>query len=527
VFTSFIKKYLTTKNILLVTFFLSFFLLVRWNLITAPFERDEGNYAYSAWLIRKGIMPYENTFPNKPPMIIYTYLASQIFFGDHIWSPRVLMVISSLIVIFVLGLIVKMEYGSFAAWLSAFLLSLMLILPGGYGGNFLADIYYAANTEIFMILPLVVLLYLFRRYREKAGLKIWFLAGVMSSLALNYKPICLLIIVYIFVCWILDSWKQQKSISYLSKNIMAAFVGLLFSSVIIYLPFLVSDGGRKVFDQLINYTGCYVKSNDWLITFDRLISRIIILLKYYWFLYVLFIYFLIKKPKHWLFYLGLFLISYFSVAPSIIGHFFIQTIPFFLIIIVISVGEIRKEKIFKGKGGLLVVAVFITILWPLRQMFTKSPQEIGLWVYGPYDQYYEAEFIGKKISEITKPDDFVFNEGDDGEIIYFSQRRSAVRLEFTGSLISDCKMLKNYQADYYNDIKSNNPQVIVLCLRGSCGYVWNNEKIRPFTDYLIGIINEGYRVVGGWIPNNEGGYWLEPIKTEDIPYARTVIFKKK
>src|SRR2546426_528063 len=53
------------------------FLAVRWNTFAAPFERDEGEYAYAAWLMRQGILPYENSFMQKPPMVIYTYLAGQ------------------------------------------------------------------------------------------------------------------------------------------------------------------------------------------------------------------------------------------------------------------------------------------------------------------------------------------------------------------------------------------------------------------------------------------------------------------
>src|SRR4030066_2222634 len=123
-----LTRFFTLRNTLLGISLLVFFLALRWNSFNAPFERDEGVYAYSAWIMRKGIMPYEYSFPYKPPMIIYTHMLSQVVFGDVIWGPRVLNALASIAVIVLVGLIAKKEFGKRAAWISAFLLSLMLIL---------------------------------------------------------------------------------------------------------------------------------------------------------------------------------------------------------------------------------------------------------------------------------------------------------------------------------------------------------------------------------------------------------------
>lgn len=57
-----LKKAFTLKNIIFLTVLFLFLLLLRWNSFEMPFERDEGEYAYSAWILRRGIMPYENSF---------------------------------------------------------------------------------------------------------------------------------------------------------------------------------------------------------------------------------------------------------------------------------------------------------------------------------------------------------------------------------------------------------------------------------------------------------------------------------
>ncbi|MBP5788048.1 MAG: glycosyltransferase family 39 protein, partial [Kiritimatiellae bacterium] len=47
---------------------------LQWNWFSMPLERDEGEYAYAAWLMRTGKgVPYRDSFLQKPPMIVYTY----------------------------------------------------------------------------------------------------------------------------------------------------------------------------------------------------------------------------------------------------------------------------------------------------------------------------------------------------------------------------------------------------------------------------------------------------------------------
>lgn len=52
--------------------------LLCFNTIASPFQRDEGEYAYSAQLLREGGVPYKEAFMQKPPMIIYTYYLAKL-----------------------------------------------------------------------------------------------------------------------------------------------------------------------------------------------------------------------------------------------------------------------------------------------------------------------------------------------------------------------------------------------------------------------------------------------------------------
>ncbi|HWF20235.1 MAG TPA: hypothetical protein VG754_13280, partial [Verrucomicrobiae bacterium] len=66
------------------------FVALRWNNYDAPLIRDEGEYFYSAALLKQGIAPYANSFLQKPPMIIYTYAFATTVLPNSYWSARFL-----------------------------------------------------------------------------------------------------------------------------------------------------------------------------------------------------------------------------------------------------------------------------------------------------------------------------------------------------------------------------------------------------------------------------------------------------
>ena len=80
-------------------------IILRWNSFNIPLIRDEGEYAYSAWLLLKGISPYLNSFLQKPPLIIYSYALPQLFGLAEPWAFRFLACLFVLGATFLTGLI--------------------------------------------------------------------------------------------------------------------------------------------------------------------------------------------------------------------------------------------------------------------------------------------------------------------------------------------------------------------------------------------------------------------------------------
>ena len=166
----------------------AFFILFRWNNFNIPLIRDEGEYAYSAWLLTHNIAPYLNAFMQKPPMIIYTYALAQLISPGIYWMPRILAYAAVALATVLIGLIARREFGKGAGLAAAWLVTPMLLLP--------MVRQYPANVEMFLMLPLMAVLAFYVFKRNKASALHWFWAGVFSAITILYKPTVFLILLY-------------------------------------------------------------------------------------------------------------------------------------------------------------------------------------------------------------------------------------------------------------------------------------------------------------------------------------------
>src|SRR4030042_2404782 len=170
------------NNLVFVILLIIFLLFLRWNSFNTPFERDEGEYAYSAWIMTTGKgVPYKDSFLQKPPMIIYTYMLSYFINPNAVWPSRVLASIFILASALLVYAIVEKNNGEKPARISAFF-SIILLSAPFYNAL-------SANTELFLIPPLLAVVYIYVRHKVEACGFEWFITGVLTAISLLYKPI--------------------------------------------------------------------------------------------------------------------------------------------------------------------------------------------------------------------------------------------------------------------------------------------------------------------------------------------------
>ena len=96
------------QNIFFFVLWIGLIILLRYNNMNMPLERDEGEYAYGAWLLLSGKgFPYMDTFLQKPPLIIVMYLLAQLIHSTVLWPARLLSVLSISVSAIATGLAAK------------------------------------------------------------------------------------------------------------------------------------------------------------------------------------------------------------------------------------------------------------------------------------------------------------------------------------------------------------------------------------------------------------------------------------
>ncbi|MEX0683102.1 MAG: glycosyltransferase family 39 protein [Dehalococcoidia bacterium] len=221
--------------------------------LTEPLFRDEGLYATVAQMMLDGKIPYRDAFDNKPPMIFGWYATSFMMFGEHVWAPRLLASLLLSGATFLMYLEGKLLFSHRAGLAAA------LALACSFG---LATLEMSANTEAFMIPPLVGALYCFSM-GQKTSLPGWYAAaGFLSGIAIATKHISLFVFVlYVaLLAWPLvraGGWRELRTVAFRDSG-GALIGGCLVAFVAVVAPFAATGTLPELFEATVVYTVMYV-----------------------------------------------------------------------------------------------------------------------------------------------------------------------------------------------------------------------------------------------------------------------------
>jgi 4-amino-4-deoxy-L-arabinose transferase-like glycosyltransferase len=154
---------------------------IRAPLMDLPLERDEGGYAYIAWRMTLGEMPYLDWFDQKPPGIFAAYRVANSLADDAVVAVRALAAVFSAVSSIALFCLVRALLGACVGLTSALLLAFLSADPMIHGS--------IANTELFMLPGIIVAALLVLRAIESARLPIVTAlgAGIAIGIAIAFK----------------------------------------------------------------------------------------------------------------------------------------------------------------------------------------------------------------------------------------------------------------------------------------------------------------------------------------------------
>lgn len=403
--------------ILILILFLSFFL--RLSFLHEPFERDEGFYAYVGQEILRGAIPYKDVIEVKPPGIHYIYALIIAVFGSTVEAIRLFTAFYSLLTVLSIYWLSRYLYDSRAGLLAALCYGIFSSGPVIQGSS--------SNTEVFMVLPMVVSAYLFLRASDM-GKRVYLSgSGFFAALAILIKPVALpnLLLILAFV-----SFKRKNL-----KDILWDILAFLAPPVLLALLTLSYFTYHNALEDLIYWTVEYAKmlgsphskgqrllENGSKIASENLLLWLAAFPTSFWLLY--------KQRNLKGLFIVLFLPASFlgvSLPGWFFVHYFIQIIPPLSILAGIGFSALwEKRKLFYVCIPIILASLVYSIKTDYKYYLVYTPEETSTKKYGS-DMFVNYVKISKYIKDNTAPSDYIFHWGWDPEIYFLSGRRAPNR----------------------------------------------------------------------------------------------------
>jgi hypothetical protein len=499
------------------------FIGLRWNSCTAPLIRDEGEYAYAAQLLIQGVAPYEGAFMQKPPMVIYSYAISSLLLQDTWWAPRFVAGIFVALATVLLGLIARREFGSYVAWLSVWLVTPMILLPGIEQ--------FAANTEMFLLLPLLgtVAVYSFTRQSPcKSGR--WLMAGFLGVTTLLYKYTAAPVLVVVYAAWSYEVWRMTRSAKQLGQCWLLAMGGALIAVILELGYFLLLDGGARVWECTVRFNQYYVQSSNFAL--DAIWSKLDEFGRDWWILALMMLLAFVKPKSRIWFWVVMFVAAGLATGGSYYGHYYIVLMPFLALLAAVGIEVLTSfftAKLFgsvKLTQAVVAAAVMLLVLLPDAPWMVLSPEQFArkkLWDYSPF---VESPIVAARVAQLTSSQDTVFVAGSEPQILYYAHRQSPTRFVITYPLMIPSLVAQKYQLEAISDLTKRPPRLVVM-VQDSASWLAQPASPTDLLEFLRQTLDENYTCVGAFVRDGTAGRWVEPVTPEEINSSSLVIYQRR
>lgn len=437
--------------------------VLRWPVASIPLERDEGEYAYIAQHWLHGEVPYRSAFDQKPPAVFVVYAVIETFLGTspaaiH-WGMQ-LYTSATLVLLFFLGWrLFGPGVGMLAALAAAFLTS----IPGAYGN--------AANTEIFMLLPITAAFLAALQAGSSDGLTWVAVTGLCSAAGMLFKQVAIFDALFcLLLIWALC--KRPRAAVWTMIGVMAA-VG-----VIVFSYFVAVGAGWDFYDCTLGYNLEHVSEHP-LASYPRLFRDAAVpILWETWPFFVLALAGLILSFTRWCkgvpassrrgcwWVTGWLVCAFAGVVPGgyFHAHYFLHLMPPLALLAGFG-AVVLAELLWRRRAGLVSAALVIGALcygvyvarwyfgpgsdaWKSRRLYGANP-------------FPESPSVAQFIAERCGRGDTLFILGSEPQIAYYAGRTSASRYIITYPLWKNFPDTRDRQRSVLEEIAKNHPAFIL------------------------------------------------------------------
>ena len=487
----------TIFQYLLLFLVLLLVILVRFRLLDVPLERDEGEYAYMAQLLLKGIPPYVNAYTMKLPGVSIVYALFMFFFGQTPFGIHLGLLIINSFSAGLVWLLARRLFDENTATTSA-IIFLMLSLSRGVLGCFAHATHF---VNLFSLAGFILLLHYFANRR----MFIIITSGVCFGLAITMKQHAVMIVIFAFIYLIRIIIKQGTS----WKKLLLEYGLFLFSTaapiLAIVLWLSVAGGLGQFWLWTIEYSRDYVSGN----TFANGLSNFIIenaSIIYFqlpiWVFSYAGVVFLAKSRNHdidRLFMFGFLFSALLAMCPGFYftNHYFILILPSISLFAGFAIRE-SKNLMPASASPLLQNSVPIAILVALISyglykerlyLFFLTPVEVNRTTYNIRNPFTESVEIARYLKARTSPNDRIAILGSEPQIYFYSNRLSASGHIYMYGLTGNNLNAEKMQIEMVKEIEATQPLFIV---KVSIWQSWPNSSKSPqyltiwANEYIVG-----------------------------------------
>ena len=458
-------------TILSLSFVIVLTTAIRLPLLAIPFERDEGEYAYIAWRLGAHELPYREWIDQKPPGIFWAYRAALAFPLEPVRAAHALALIVSAASACALFFLARRFMGIFWACAAAALFAVLSADPWIEGAS--------ANTEIFMLLPLILSLPAFLRAEPEGrrGKAFMLLCGALVGAAALFKQVAAVnwpFLVALYPIYVARGKRLRHTFSFAAWS--AAGSAAIWLPVLAYffLRGALGDFIANVFTHNLEYVNAVPWSSRWdncaqtMETLSRAQATA------YLFAFAGF-WALLRAGRGRLFLLlaGWLAASFLATSASgyFFPHYFQQLLPSLALAAALGAEALCLARLpravapaaRKALAVLLLAAPPAFAFYPF--FFKMTPADAVTKIY-PGNFFAEMPALAQRLAEVTRPDARVFVFGAEAELLFYARRVSATRYIFLFPLYGPYSSARKNQLAAAEEITAARPAAALLLPNG-------------------------------------------------------------
>ena len=443
---------------------------LRYGLLAAPLERDEGEYAYAGQMLLQGIPPYQDVYNMKMPGIYAAYAVCLAMFGQsHIGVHTALLLVNAatIILVFLLAGQCLNRLAAVMAAASFALLSISQSLQGIF-----------ANAEHFVLLFATGGMYLLLRGLAGGSLGRIFWAGVLFGLGFLMKQhgaaFGVLAVVYILYAAFNNGTRPGYT---LAKQLPAFFSGILIVLGCLGLALYWSGVIDTFWFWTVDYASAYISQVPPALAWHRFYTIFMLITgsaPLLWTLAAAGLGFLLLAttiaPRYRVF-LGLLVVfSILSICPGFYfrRHYFVLLLPCASLLAGAGLSGLRDLSARcttpKIQHGILGLCMLVCLGQPLYiqgdYLFRMDPFQISRSTYqaNPFPESLE---IARYISQNSAPQDRIAVLGSEPQIFFYAKRRSASGYIYMYPLMENHDFARSMQKQFIEEVEANRPKFII------------------------------------------------------------------